>query len=107
MYKRFWHTPKISQNFSGEWNFCLHCYGQDENRTGYHSVLFYLFRGIFSQGTWQRKCEIFENSRKASRATQNASASHMRPAGRVIETPGLQGFIFQFGGNATVTTGVF
>jgi len=28
----------------------------DENRTGYHSGLIQLFRGLFFQGTWQPKC---------------------------------------------------
>jgi len=31
-------------------------YGRDENRTGYHSPLIQLHRGIFSQSTWQHKC---------------------------------------------------
>jgi len=60
-----------SQDFS---KFCwrvkcdLYCYGRIENRTGYHSGLNKLFRGVFFQGTWQRKCWLFENSQKASRA---------------------------------------
>jgi len=46
-----------SQDFS---KFCwrvkcgLYCYRRDENRTGYHSGLIKLFRGVFFQGTWQR-----------------------------------------------------
>ena len=48
-----------SQDFS---KFCwrvtcgLQSYGRDENRTGHHSVLVQLFRGIFFESTWQRKC---------------------------------------------------
>ena len=90
MCKRFWHTPKISQKFVGEWKFGLYCYGQDENRTGYHPALVHLFRGIVFQGTWQRKFEMFQNSRKASRGAQNALAGNMRPAGRVFDTPDVQ-----------------
>ena len=33
----------------------LYYYSRDENRTGYHSDLIQLFRGILFQGTWQRK----------------------------------------------------
>jgi len=54
-------------------------YGRDENRTGYHSVLVQLFRGIIFQGTWQRNFKLFENSQKASQAAQKALAGHMRP----------------------------
>jgi len=59
----------------------LYCYSRDEN--GYHSGLVQLFRGVIFQGTWQRKCQLFENSQKASRAAQNALAGH------VFETPAL------------------
>ena len=51
---RLWHVPKISRKFVGEWNFVLLCYSHVENRTGYHSALAQLFRGIFSQGTWRK-----------------------------------------------------
>jgi len=55
----------------------LYCYGRDENRTGYHSALIQLFRGVFFQGTWQHKYWLFENSQKASRAAQNAFGSRV------------------------------
>jgi len=42
MCKSFWHTPKISQKFAGEWNFGLQYYSQDVNRTGCHSALVHL-----------------------------------------------------------------
>jgi len=46
----------------------LYCYGLDHNRTGCHSGLIQLCCGVFSQGIWQIKCWLFENSQKASRA---------------------------------------
>jgi len=36
--------------------FVLWCCRRDENHSGYHPALVQLFRGIFFQGTWQRKC---------------------------------------------------
>ena len=65
----------------------------DENRTGYHSGLIQLFRGLFFQGTWQPKCWLFENSQKASRAAQNVLTG-MWPTGRVFEAPALVCEIF-------------
>jgi len=45
-----------------------------------YSALVHLFCGIFFQGTWQHKCKTFKNSWKASWATQNSLAGHMRAA---------------------------
>ena len=48
--KHMWTSFAYSQDFSKTcwWvTFGLQCYGRDENRTGYHSALVQLFRGIF------------------------------------------------------------
>jgi len=43
----------------------LYCYSWDENLAGCHSGLIQLFCGALFQGTWQRKCRLFENFPKS------------------------------------------
>ena len=89
--RRFWHTPKISQKFSGEWKFGLCCYDRDENRSP-HWVSFN-FGSIFSQHLFSRRLSTemlitWKFSKRIAGRTNRPGVPH---AGRVFETPSLQG----------------
>ena len=67
MWRRLWHISRFLKILL-EIEMGSVLLRPDENRTGFHSGLIQIFRGVYFHGTRQRKCWLFDNSQKVSRA---------------------------------------
>ena len=83
--KGFWHRllPRFLKKLLESEILVCNAMARMKTSLGIIQLMVHLSRGVFFQSTSQRKYYLFENSRKASRAAQNALA------GRVFEIPDL------------------